>query len=134
MKLMFKLTSLVPRRSHVIKIYFFFKILVKVSIGNRDFNFELKLQLPTEALIFELKPQLSIETSFFNWNLNWQLKHHFLTKTSIVNWGFKFYFIFTLKFNLKLLNYNLLLKIRNIYFNNKLFIFKLKNIVLLQQT
>ena len=42
LKLIFKLAYLMTRRRHVIKKYIFFIILVKTSIGNRDFIFELK--------------------------------------------------------------------------------------------
>ena len=83
MKLIFKLTYLVPGRHRV--IIFFFIILVKTSIDNWNFIFELKPQLPTEASFFELKSQLSTEASLLNWNLNWQLKLHFWTKLVVAN-------------------------------------------------
>ena len=42
-KLMFKLASLMPHRRHVIKIFFFFVIIVKATVGKRGFIFVLNL-------------------------------------------------------------------------------------------
>ena len=49
LKLLFKMASLMPRRCHIIKKYFFFVIIVKAAVGKRGFIFALKPQLANAA-------------------------------------------------------------------------------------
>ena len=51
MKLIFKLTSLVPRISHVY-IYVYFIILVKTLVGNCSFNLKTKAAIDNYDFIF----------------------------------------------------------------------------------
>ena len=63
-KLVFKITSLVPHRRHIIKKYFFSS--------------------------FKLKPQLANKTSFLNWSRSWQMKLHFWAEIAFGKWDFIF--------------------------------------------